>query len=83
MIDEKEFRKLKQRADDAKEAKARAAGQLDAAMSRLEEDFGCKTIKEAEKKVKQLTKDATSAEAAYETALADFEEKWGEYAGED
>lgn len=82
MIDEKEFKRLKLRAEEARDAHARATGQLDGAMSRLVE-FGCSSIKEAEKKVKQLTKDAEAAEASYNDALADFEENWGEYAGDD
>lgn len=83
MIDEKEFKKLKQRAEDARAARDRAAGQLEGAMARLQEEFGCGTLKEAEKKAKQLSREADAAEASYNEAMTDFEERWGEYAGED
>jgi len=81
MIDEAEFKRLKKKAEDARTARERAAGKLEAAMTRLKEEFGCETIAEAKTKAKQLDKEASQAEKDYETAKAEFEEEWEDELG--
>lgn len=83
MIDEAKYKQLKQRADSARQARDKAAGQLEGAMERLKADFDCDTVEEAEKKLAKLTKDATKAENAYNAAMTTFDEVWGEYINED
>lgn len=78
MIDEKEYKRIKRAADEARQARDRAAGHLEGVMERLREEFGCDTIQAAEKKLKTLTKEAKAAEAAYREAVEAFEEKWGD-----
>lgn len=78
MVEEKEYKKLKKQADDAKTEHDRAAGQLEAAMSRLEEEFDCEDLVAAEKLLKKLDSEATKAEGKYEKAKTKFEEEWAE-----
>jgi len=75
-IDEKTFTALKRKVDNARSERDRAEGQLDAAMQRLEDEFGCKSLPAAKKKLATLEREATDAEAAYEEAVAAFKEEW-------
>lgn len=75
-IDEAEFKKLKHRAEAARQARDKASGQLDAAMERLQTEFGCNTIEEAEAKATKLKREAEKAETAYHRAVKEFEEQW-------
>lgn len=81
MIDEREYKRLKRQADEAQTAHDRAEGQLEAAYERLEEDFGCSDLEEAEAELKKLERAATKAEAAYNAAKDDFEEEYAERIG--
>ena len=76
-IDEKKFKQLKQQADDVRAARDRTAGQLEATMERLKNEFGCGTIEEAKKLLVKLNKEATKAEAGYDEAVETFEKEWG------
>jgi len=82
-IDEKKFRVLKRQAEEARTASDRAAGQLEATMKRLEEEFGCKTVKAAERKVEELAAEAALVEEAYNEAVEAFEEEWNDLKGEE
>lgn len=77
-ITEDEFRKLKRRADLAKQTRDKAEGQLEAAMDRLREEFGCKTVESAEEQLANLKAEAAEAERAYNKAVDAFEESWGD-----
>ena len=77
-IDERKFRELKKKADGARAARDKATGQLEAAMERLQNEYGCTTIEEAEKKLAQLDRDAAKAEAGFEKTVTAFEEGWDE-----
>lgn len=82
-INEAEFKKRKKAADEARRTRDRAAGQLDAAMARLHDEFECETIEAAEALSGRLERKAAKAEKAYNTAVAEFEEEWGEQLDED
>ena len=82
-VSEKEYKRLKRQAEEAKTEHDRAQGQLEAAMERLEEEFECTTLKEADKLQKQLDKEAAEAEAEYEAARDEFEEQWAERVDDD
>ena len=75
-VDEQEFKKLRRRAQAAQQARDKAEGQLEAAMERLHDEFGCDTVKAAEAMAKDLKREAEAAEAAYDEAAASFEEAW-------
>jgi len=78
-VSEKEYKALKRKADEARQARDKAAGQLDAAMERLQVSFGCKTLEDAKRKAAELEREADKAEAAYSKAVKVFEEEWDEY----
>jgi len=78
-IDERAFKQLNQRAQQARTARDNATGQLEAVMTRLRDEFGCETLAAAEKKAAILTKDASLAEAEFEEAVTAFEEEWHEH----
>lgn len=78
-IDEAKFKKLKRAAEEARQARDRAAGQLEAAMDRLKDEFGCDTVEEAQDLAKLLDAQAAEAEAAYDEAVEAFEEEWSEH----
>jgi len=77
-IDTTRFKKLKAKADKARQVRDRAAGQLDASMSRLENEFGYTTVKEAKAALKKLKTKAAAEEKKYNAAVIAFEESWDE-----
>lgn len=77
-IDVKEYQRLKKAAADAKSEYDRAQGTLTTLMESLEEDFGCKTVEEAEEKLSDLQTELESAERKYETELKQYKAKFGE-----
>lgn len=82
MIDEAKYKSLKRRADEARQTRDKAAGQLEATMDRLQNEFGCDSVEAAQRKANQLNKEAAAAEKTYNKAVAAFEEAWGEYTAE-
>lgn len=78
MIDLEQYKRLKEKADKAKQDHDRAVGALEQLMSKLEEDFDCKTVEQAEKLVKKLSTEAKEAEELYDQRLAEWEEQWGQ-----
>lgn len=78
MIDIEQYNRIKKKADQARADVQRAEGALDQVMKNLKDDFGCSTIEEAEAKLIELEEQEKAAEAAYQTELAAFQEKWGD-----
>lgn len=75
-LTEQKYRQLKQEMETAKSEADRAQGQLDQLMTRLKEDFGCATLKEAKAKLEELEKEKATAEKAFEKALRAYEMEW-------
>lgn len=71
--------RLQQELRDIRDTRARAEGALAQDMKRLKEDFGCSSLKEAEKRLTELTASAQEEEAKLEGMVQDFEK---EYANE-
>ena len=73
---------LERRYKDLKESIARfssEAEQAKGAMSQLLnqlEEFGCKTLKEAESKLKVMETDCEKSRKALETEMKDYQRKW-------
>lgn len=82
MLDLKEYQRLKSRVETAKSEADKAQGVYEQAMATLEEEFECKTLKDAEAKLAALDKDAATAETAYDAAKAEFEKEWADVLGE-
>jgi predicted nucleic acid-binding Zn-ribbon protein len=79
-MNEREYKRLKCKAEEAQKDRNRAEGQLEALLGQLEEQFGCSTIDEAEAVLEELKKRAAHAEESYEKAVADFKAEWPDYA---
>ena len=78
-INEIQFKQFRKQAEDARGARDKAAGQLEADMGRLKDDFGCGTVKAATKLHTKLKQEAMEAEATYDEAVLEFEEQQGEH----
>ncbi len=77
-IDLKQYENLRRKADNLKREVDKAEGALEQLMGRLEEEFGCKTLPQAQKMLKKMSLDEAKASDKYETDLAKFDEEWGE-----
>jgi len=75
-ITEEEYRRLKKEVEEAKAEADRAQGALDQLLTRLKEEFGCKDLKEAKALLTQLRLKRDTAQAAFTSAVEDYEEKW-------
>lgn len=67
---------LKKQVDNLQRTADRASGALEQAMSRLNEEFGCGSLKEAEKLLAELKTQEEETKDAFDTAYSDFEEQW-------
>jgi hypothetical protein len=76
MINLRKYEQLKSQVDQARQEADRAGGALAQIMTRLEEDFGCDSLKKAERLEAELKGKAKKAEEEFNVALAEFEEKW-------
>ena len=74
----KRYNELKQQAEAAATTKARAEGALAQSMRKLEEDYGTKTLQQAERHAAKLAANADAAADAYNKALAEFEDEWAD-----
>ena len=72
----KDYLKLKKEAEEAQQQADKAEGTLEGVMKRLKEEFGCKTLKEAEKKLKELEKIESKSKKDFNTAVEKLEEDW-------
>ena len=76
MADLNTLANLKRRAEAAQQTADRAQGAYDQLMAKLQQDFECASIEEAEKKLASLEQKNKKAEAAFEEAVEEFETKW-------
>lgn len=77
-MDLKRFTQLKSNTERLQREVSRAEGAHQELLKRLQVEFDCGSLKDAEKLLVQLRKDFAKIEKSYETSLADFEEKWGD-----
>ena len=77
------YNELKSEVDRLRRDKARAEGALSQTMGQLEQKFGVKTIKQAERMAVKLRKEADSGKRKFGEALSEFEKKWSEKFGDE
>jgi hypothetical protein len=75
-IDLKEFQQLKNNVARLQRESAKAAGALEEQMKRLKTEFGCDTMEGAQKLLKKLDAEVTTAERQYQTSMAKFQKDW-------
>lgn len=68
--------KMKEKIENSKTEKAKMEGQLEVLKKRLNEEFDCPTIKQAETKLKALSKEITELEGKIETGVSELEENY-------
>jgi uncharacterized protein YukE len=76
MKTEKELLELKKQVDAAKVAISELEGQKKAQLKQLQEDWGCKTVEEAEKKLAKMRKEVETLETQIETGIEELEETY-------
>ena len=76
MIDLKRWEQLKAQVSKLRREADMAEGALRQLTARLETEFGCKTLAEAEEKLKRLERESDEANKQFSEALADFEAEW-------
>lgn len=73
---EERLQGLKRRIEQITSEANKAKGALEVVMGRLDKEFGCKSIEEAEDKLKELTSQADKLSQQFERELRAFEEKY-------
>ena len=76
MSDLKEYSKLKDKVDAAQQKASKAEGALGQVKKQLKSDFGCSSLPEANKKLKQLKKQEQKIDSEYDEAVENFKETW-------
>jgi hypothetical protein len=73
-----DLNRIKQRADDAKQATSRAEGALAQVQARLKTEFGCDSLPEAKAKLKELQAKGADALGRFDSALEAFNAEFGD-----
>ncbi len=74
----KKYTRLKKDVEVARQRADREQGALDQLMKTLKKDFNCTTLKQAQKKLKNLQEQEVEAKEEFVEAMEEFEEKWQE-----
>jgi len=73
---------LAQQADQLKERRDKAQGALEHLLEELQEKFECDNLKDAETLLKKMQQKAKASSEAFEEAVEEFEDKWGDVLNE-
>ena len=76
MLNEQQLLDLKEKVEDAKTQVSELNGQQTALMSQLKNDWGCKTIEEANTKLKGMENAISILEKKIERGVKELEEKY-------
>ena len=74
--DAERFLELRRRVEKLQREADRAAGAKDQLLSRMQAEFGCKTVKEAEKRLTREERELQELREGFQAKLSSFEEKW-------
>lgn len=78
MIVMDDFQKLLKQVEEIKQRRDKAAGAVEQLIKRLKADFGCESLGEAKRKLKELEEEERQAFTAYNQARKVFDRKWKE-----
>lgn len=73
---EDDYKRLKRKVDEAKEAANRAQGALDQLMERLKTDFECDDLKSAKRHLAGLEEKQANLAAEFDKKVRAYEAKW-------
>jgi hypothetical protein len=76
MSDLNDFIDLKKNVEELRSKVHRAEGSLEQGMKRLENEFGCKSLEEAEDELKELRRKEEKEKKAFQKALAKYEKEY-------
>lgn len=76
--EEQRFRRLKRNADKIEKDVLQSEAEWKVMMRRLQDEFDCETIEDAEALLKQLKRREVSAKKKLSAAMDDFEDTWKE-----
>lgn len=76
MLNETQLLKLKKQVEEAKQEVSELKGHSSALLKQLNEEWGCKDISAAEKKLVAMRKELESIDASIEAGLKELEEKY-------
>lgn len=74
----RKFTKLRERLETLRRDEQRAAGARDQLLLRLKTEFGCDSVQAAKKLLAKLEADSDRENGEFQTALKEFEVKYGE-----
>ena len=75
-MNEADLIKLKRQVEDAKTEVNQLQGQRTALLKQLKDDWGCKTVEEAETKVKTMERDIEKLSDQIQTGMEELENKY-------
>ena len=75
-LDEQDLLDLKKDIDEAKTKQSELVGQKNALMTQLKNDWGCKTVEEAQEKLKTMGEEIEDIEDKIEKGVTDLQEKY-------
>jgi len=75
-LDEQDLLDLKKDIDEAKTKQSELIGQKNALMTQLKNDWGCKTVEEAQEKLKTMGEEIEDIEDKIEKGVTDLQEKY-------
>ena len=67
---------LKRRVESAQQKADQADGAIGEVMKQLKKEFGCSTLNEAKRKLKQLEKQEVESKEKFDSAVEKFENDW-------
>ena len=68
---------LVRKVEALRQRKAKADGALEQLLKRLKEEFGCKHLAAAKKRLEELEQEERDLFTAYKEAREEFDRKWG------
>jgi predicted translin family RNA/ssDNA-binding protein len=78
MADLERYSELRDRITKMRREADKASGALESLLARLKEEFGCKTLEEAEELLKETQDQLAELEQTFNKSLHKFEKKWSD-----
>lgn len=70
------YLKLKEKVESARQEADQAEGAHKEVMKQIKDEFGCSTLNDAKRTLKQKRKQEADSKAKFDTAFEQFEEDW-------
>ena len=77
-MDLAQFDRLRQAVEKWQREQAKAEGALESLLQRLQREYGCETLEQAEQKVAEMEREAAAFEQVYREQFEQFRTEWAE-----